>query len=116
MFHANLYIYYHYSNNGVGNAISARTQLQVNTAAHFVKDFQLVKIQRGQSAELLCDAMGDAPLTVNWSRERQPLSVDKHIRDDSIGDGSLLSRILLHSADISDSGFFTCTAVNTFGR
>jgi len=107
---------YNCSNNGVGNGISAQTQLQVNTAAHFGKNFQLVKIQRGQSATLLCDALGDAPLTVDWSRERQPLSVDKYIRDDTIGDGALLSKLILHSADISDSGYYTCTASNSYGR
>lgn len=105
------------SNNGVGNAIAASTQLRVNTPAHFAKNFQLVKIQRLQRVELSCEAQGDPQLSVTWSRDRQALKTDKYIREDSATDGgNLLSRIFLQSADINDSGFFVCMASNSYGR
>lgn len=106
----------HYRNNGVGNAISAVTVLEVNTAAHFAKTFQLVKIQRGQRAELTCEALGDPPLSVSWARERNPLPLDRFIREDTAAENAMLSRVFLQAAGIEDSGFFTCTASNPFGR
>lgn len=76
----------------------------------------MVKVQKGQRAELTCDVIGDLPISVTWSRERLPLKSDKFTRDDSVGEGALLSRVFLRSSDILDSGFYTCLASNAFGR
>lgn len=103
-------------NNGVGNAISARTHVQVNTAAHFVKNFETQNAKQGHRVELSCDVQGDPPISVIWTKDREPIKATKYIQEERITESALLSRIFLQTADISDSAFFTCSASNPFGR
>uniref|UniRef100_UPI0035900F1F hemicentin-1 n=1 Tax=Myxine glutinosa TaxID=7769 RepID=UPI0035900F1F len=62
----------------------------------------------GSSFELKCLSDGVPPPVVSWFKERRPLSNMGHVQVNN-------SRLLIESAEISDTGQYSCKAVNAAG-
>lgn len=107
---------YSIRNNGVGNAISGSTRVNVKTPVYFDKNFEVVRAKKGDKINLSCDVRGDDPIQVVWTKDRGPVKSPEYFQEDSVSRDTLLSRIFIQSADTSDSAFFTCTASNPYGR
>lgn len=116
------------SSNSIGTLVSSPVNVKVNTPAYFKKNFQLIKTRIGERVLLPCEAFGDEPIKLTWSRDGEILSNsnysprNKHIIQESAGGpiGSLVSsrfsRLGIESVDLVDSAFYTCTASNPYGR
>ena len=115
--------------NGVGTAISSVTKLQVNLPVQFIKSFDLVKGLKGSPLLLTCDVLGDNSIQLSWSKDAvliksSLLSTRYMVRDDvkvsntpdGFPTGHLTSQLTVAASEISDSGLYTCTAWNHYGR
>lgn len=106
------------ANNGVGSPLAARVKLQVRVPAHFAKNYDIIKSRNGEDAVLRCDVRGDPPITVIWSKDREPIvnriNSRYSILNNDIHKG-LSSVLSIKHANVSDSGFFTCSARNEYG-
>lgn len=41
-------------------------------AAHFKGKFRAQTLKKGESANLFCEAFGEKPINILWSKDRQP--------------------------------------------
>ena len=120
------------SSNIVGSILSSPVYVKVNTAAHFKKNFMSIKSKINDKVAMLCEAFGDEPIRLSWSKEHELLSntysqgkkyiIQENARshDHPSGEHAVApvrsSRLSIDSLDLSDSGFYICTAANQFGR
>lgn len=128
------------SSNIVGSILSSPVYVKVNTAAHFKKNFVSLKSKINDKVAMLCEAFGDEPIRLSWSKEHEILSntysqgkkyiIQENVRSHDHSSSSLTpegggdhasspvrsSRLSIDSLDLSDSGFYICTASNQFGR
>ena len=57
--------------NGVGTGdLSAVVHLSVHVKAHFKTNFQVIKVVRGKPLKVACEAFGEKPINVKWSKDR----------------------------------------------
>ncbi|XP_029957379.1 roundabout homolog 1 [Salarias fasciatus] len=67
-----------------------------------------VSVRPGESAQFYCQATGDPPPTVVWSREQGPLPNGRYLVNPD-------HTLQIHYATAEDSGRYTCTVVNDVG-
>lgn len=68
---------------------------------------------------LRCKALGEKPLSVSWSHDRQAISADSEPRfvfEEDQQEEFLESTIVLSAVQRQDSGLFSCQARNDFGK
>ncbi|XP_022656487.1 Down syndrome cell adhesion molecule-like protein Dscam2 isoform X2 [Varroa jacobsoni] len=105
--------------NGVGPGISKVINLDVHVAAHFERKFQALTVRRGDSFQLNCRAIGEPPLVVTWTRDRQPFSPNlepRYVVQELNTKEVLEYKIHVATAERRDSSLFSCYAENAFGR
>lgn len=86
--------------------------------AHFEGSGGNVTCVRGQSAALVCAALGDAPLHVQWSRggARLDLASYRWAVSEARTPAGLRSTLTLRAAERADAGEYRCHAHNAYGR
>ncbi|RWS28626.1 cell adhesion molecule-like protein, partial [Leptotrombidium deliense] len=109
------------ANNGIGATITAAVKLRVNKPVHFDKNFEVIKVQKGQRAQFKCDAVGDPPILVSWAKDRVSFTAfnaktSKYVLNEQMTPEGLSSHITIDFVEVSDSAFFTCAASNPFGK
>lgn len=112
------------SSNTIASILSRPVFVKVNTPAHFAKNFESLRARVGDKVTMICEAFGDDPVKLTWSRDKEVLTNSFSHRKKFIiqensgrsGASALSSRLSLESVDISDSGFYICSASNQFGR
>lgn len=62
--------------NGVGADLSSVVKLAVHVKAHFKTNFQVIKVAKGKPFKILCEALGEKPLKVKWTKDRN--EIDTH--------------------------------------
>lgn len=86
----------------------------LNFAAAVVKFLPLTEmdtkksVELGNSIVLYCE-VSNSMATVNWFKDGQELNVDEKINIQSDG---FMRRIIIQSAEYSDSGVYTCKSNN----
>lgn len=75
--------------------------------------------KRGSEQQLSCEALGEKPLSISWSKDRIPFDPTNEpryhlVKEDTV-DGLTVS-LRMVSVDRRDNSLFTCTASNPFGR
>ncbi|RZF37300.1 hypothetical protein LSTR_LSTR005632 [Laodelphax striatellus] len=109
--------------NGIGAGLSATVNLIVHIAPEFEVKSAQASVRRGSSQTLVCQAIGDLPMGINWHADgsgsgSQP-SIQFNpryvIKESQVKDG-LISELQISNTVKSDSGTFTCTASNPFGH
>ncbi|KAK4287145.1 hypothetical protein Pmani_039780, partial [Petrolisthes manimaculis] len=104
------------ADNGVGPGLSKVVALSVNEPPWFGVRSQRQEVVVGGPARLSCEAHGDAPLSLEWSRGGAPLPpLPRYEVSERGTEGAQVSELVLHSTHITDSGTYTCTATNTHG-
>ncbi|CAL4123552.1 unnamed protein product, partial [Meganyctiphanes norvegica] len=104
------------ANNNVGAGLSKVVMLQVNEPPWFPNHKQHNQVIVGDTATLSCEAQGDAPLTLIWTKDSTPLPImARYDISERELDTGRVSELTLHSAHISDSGKYICTATNAHG-
>lgn len=76
-------------------------------------------MRRGDSFQLNCRAIGEPPLVVTWTRDRQPFSPNlepRYVVQELNTKEVLEYKIHVATAERRDSSLFSCYAENAFGR
>lgn len=105
--------------NGIGSGLTKTIEVKVNAPASFSHHFSMHSVKKGDSVKLECDAKGDSPITITWSKNSTLLSKTKSTERyeilDSLTESGLKSDLILRSAEKIDSGLYVCIASNSFG-
>ncbi|XP_064487529.1 hemicentin-1-like [Ornithodoros turicata] len=111
------------ASNGVGKPLVKTVTLTVKMPAKFTEKHITVTARRGENARLVCDAQGDQPLTVSWSKGQagSRIAIDRQGSNrleifETLTDSGLRSELFMTSTERSDGGVYTCEAENEFGR
>ena len=85
-------------------------------------------VRKGHNIKLKCEAFGDKPIAITWTRDKQKIDVisntdtmgstssdSRYELSETINTKSIMSEVLIKRADRRDSSLFTCLASNSFG-
>ncbi|XP_063589130.1 cell adhesion molecule Dscam2-like [Penaeus indicus] len=104
------------ANNDVGAGLSKVVTLSVNEPPWFAVRSQRQQVVVGATASLTCEAHGDIPLKLVWTRDGAPLpALPRYELSDREVDTGQVSELVLRSTHVGDSGTYVCTATNTHG-
>nr|XP_045585779.1 Down syndrome cell adhesion molecule-like protein Dscam2 isoform X2 [Procambarus clarkii] len=104
------------ANNGVGAGLSKVVTLSVNEPPWFSVRSQRQQVMVGGLASLTCEAHGDVPLALTWTRGSAPLPpLPRYEVSERQVEAGQVSELVLRSSHLSDSGTYVCTATNTHG-
>ncbi|CAG2102462.1 unnamed protein product [Medioppia subpectinata] len=89
-------------------------------AARFRAKFRAETFTRHQKSILVCDAIGERPITIDWSRDRQIIHTEHHsnryaIKETVMNEG-ITSELVIESIDRSDSALYQCITSNAYGK
>ncbi|KAG8199382.1 hypothetical protein JTE90_000252 [Oedothorax gibbosus] len=105
--------------NDVGSGLSTVVYLKVHVAAHFKDKFRALTLTRGQSTSLTCRAIGEKPLSISWTKDRNPFNPSfepRYAFEERILTEGMEASIKISSANRKDSSLFTCIAQNAYGK
>lgn len=101
-------VYVCVASNTMGVRQSRAARLSVLARPTLVLKPENVSVRLGESAEFYCQAEGDPPPAVVWSRERGPLPNGRYLVNPD-------QTLQIHYVTAQDAGRYTCTAVNDIG-
>ncbi|XP_038565144.1 roundabout homolog 1 isoform X2 [Micropterus salmoides] len=96
------------ASNTVGVRESRAARLSVLAKPVLVLKPENVSVRVGESAQFYCQAKGDPPPAVVWSREQGPLPNGRYLVNPD-------QTLQIHYVTAQDSGKYTCTAANDVG-
>ncbi|XP_029303568.1 roundabout homolog 1 isoform X1 [Cottoperca gobio] len=96
------------ASNTVGVRESRAARLSVLAKPMLVLKPEYVSVRVGESAQFYCQAKGDPPPSVVWSREQGPLPNGRYLVNPD-------QTLQIHYVTAQDAGKYTCTAVNDAG-
>ncbi|XP_055939180.1 cell adhesion molecule DSCAML1-like isoform X3 [Argiope bruennichi] len=106
------------ASNGIGNGISHTIVISVLVPARFEEKFTMKNVRRGETATLKCEAVGDKPLSITWTKDKAEIDFKKHTRlekfDRDIEKG-LSSELIIRTTDRKDGALYGCLAKNEYG-
>ncbi|CAH1795907.1 unnamed protein product [Owenia fusiformis] len=111
-------IYLCHASNGIGQGLSKVITLIVHVPARFSEQASNYTVLKGKNVDIMCDAIGDKPLSVGWNFNGNNLNWqgNKRLRvtytNPPRGRGSSLS---ITNTQRSDSGLYMCLTKNKFG-
>jgi hypothetical protein len=94
--------------------------LNVHIPAHFKNRTNALNItvHESHSVELLSEAIGDHPISIQWNRNHEVLEIksnSNYIIEEESTEKGIISKLKVKVAFRNDSGLFKCNAVNAFG-
>ncbi|XP_057677310.1 roundabout homolog 4 isoform X2 [Corythoichthys intestinalis] len=96
------------ASNIMGVRQSRAARLTVLSRPILVLKPENVSVRMGESAQFYCQAKGDPPPAVVWSREHGPLPNGRYLINPD-------QTLQIHYVTAQDAGMYTCTAVNDVG-
>ncbi|XP_061904281.1 roundabout homolog 1 [Entelurus aequoreus] len=96
------------ASNTMGVRESRAARLSVLAKPVLVLKPENVSVRMGESAQFYCQAKGDPPPAVVWSREQGPLPNGRYLVNPD-------QTLQMHYLTMEDAGKYTCTAVNDVG-
>ncbi|XP_045126212.1 Down syndrome cell adhesion molecule-like protein Dscam2 isoform X48 [Portunus trituberculatus] len=106
------------ANNGIGAGLSTVIYVRVQAPPQFKIQYRNQTASRGEDAVLECEAEGETPIGILWSKSKHSIDQAKEprytIREEMRG-GSVHSSLHIKTTDRSDSAVYTCVATNAFG-
>ncbi|XP_043207619.1 Down syndrome cell adhesion molecule-like protein Dscam2 isoform X5 [Amphibalanus amphitrite] len=108
------------ADNQIGPTLSAVIYVNVQAPPHFEIKLRNQTARLGDPAVLVCEARGEQPITIKWSRNGAPLSAREPsprytIRQQKT-EGGASSDLSLQETSRRDSATYTCVASNPFGQ
>ncbi|XP_055939185.1 cell adhesion molecule DSCAML1-like isoform X8 [Argiope bruennichi] len=104
--------------NGIGNPLLKTIIVKVIVPARFEEKFTMKNVRRGETATLKCEAVGDKPLSITWTKDKAEIDFKKHTRlekfDRDIEKG-LSSELIIRTTDRKDGALYGCLAKNEYG-
>ncbi|XP_069038519.1 cell adhesion molecule DSCAML1 isoform X1 [Lepisosteus oculatus] len=107
------------ASNGVGTDISKSMFLTVKIPAMITSHPNTTIAIKGQQKELECMARGERPIIIRWEKGDTVIDTDRNTRYSiTTKDNAeeVVSTLKLIPADRSDSVFFSCHAINSYGE
>jgi len=107
------------ASNGVGPGLSKVVQLSVHVAAHFKTKFKAETVQKGADVRLKCEAFGDSPIQITWTKDKLLFNAKDDVRYElieNLNSESLISELIIQDTNRKDSSLFTCIATNAYGE
>ncbi|GFQ85147.1 down syndrome cell adhesion molecule-like protein 1 homolog, partial [Trichonephila clavata] len=105
-------------NNNIGQGLRKLVSLNVIVPARFEEKFTMKNVRRGETATLKCEAVGDKPLSITWTKDKAEIDFKKHTRlekfDRDIEKG-LSSELIIRTSDRKDGALYGCLAKNEYG-
>ncbi|XP_075552703.1 cell adhesion molecule Dscam1-like isoform X4 [Dermacentor variabilis] len=105
--------------NGVGPGITATFQLHVNVPARFEEKSTVVTARRTEVTRMKCQATGDQPLSIAWSKGSVKLDKRTSARYEvfeTLTPDGLISELVIRDTDRSDGALYTCHTQNKYGK
>ncbi|XP_067350514.1 roundabout homolog 4 isoform X3 [Channa argus] len=96
------------ASNSVGARESRAARLSVLAKPVLVLKPENVSVRMGESAQFYCQAKGDPPPAVVWSREQGPLPNGRYLVNPD-------QTLQIHYVTAQDAGKYMCTAANDVG-
>ncbi|CAL4117642.1 unnamed protein product, partial [Meganyctiphanes norvegica] len=104
------------ANNGVGAGLSKVVTLNVNEPPWFSVRSHRKQAMVGDTTTLSCEAKGDKPLKLSWSKDKAPLpSLMRYDISERETDYVSITELVIRSTLVGDSGHYICTANNDHG-
>ncbi|KAF8793104.1 Down syndrome cell adhesion molecule-like [Argiope bruennichi] len=104
--------------NNIGQDLRKLVSLNVIVPARFEEKFTMKNVRRGETATLKCEAVGDKPLSITWTKDKAEIDFKKHTRlekfDRDIEKG-LSSELIIRTTDRKDGALYGCMAKNEYG-
>ncbi|XP_035221091.1 Down syndrome cell adhesion molecule-like protein 1 homolog isoform X7 [Stegodyphus dumicola] len=104
--------------NGIGSPLFKTIAVKVIVPARFEEKFTLQSVRRGETATLKCEAIGDKPLSITWTKDKAEIDFKKHTRlekfDRDVEKG-LSSELIIRTSDRKDGAIYGCLAKNEYG-
>ncbi|GBM46999.1 Titin [Araneus ventricosus] len=104
--------------NNIGRDLHKLVSLNVIVPARFEEKFTMKNVRRGETATLKCEAVGDKPLSITWTKDKAEIDFKKHTRlekfDRDIEKG-LSSELIIRTTDRKDGALYGCLAKNEYG-
>ncbi|KAG8187812.1 hypothetical protein JTE90_001187 [Oedothorax gibbosus] len=104
--------------NNIGQEIRKLVSLNVIVPARFEEKFQVQNVRRGETSTLKCEAVGDKPLSITWTKDKAEIDFKKHTRlekfDRDVEKG-LSSELIIRTSDRKDGALYGCLAKNEYG-
>ncbi|XP_055938269.1 cell adhesion molecule DSCAM-like isoform X1 [Argiope bruennichi] len=105
--------------NGIGEGLKKTVSLSIKVPARFENKFQVETVRWGETAILHCEAFGDKPITLTWTKSQMPISEKESTRYevyDSTSELGTTSELHVQVTDREDNGLYVCIAKNAFGK
>lgn len=101
------------------SALASRVGWPNLVAAYFKSKYNALTVKKGNELRLTCDAFGEKPMSISWSKDRIPFDPSNEpryhlVKEDTIEGFSVSLRMV--NVDRRDNSLFTCTAANAFGK
>ncbi|GFR29678.1 contactin-2 [Trichonephila clavata] len=104
--------------NNIGQDLHKLVSLTVFVPARFEEKFTMKNVRRGETATLKCEAVGDKPLSITWTKDKAEIDFKKHTRlekfDRDVEKG-LSSELIIRTSDRKDGALYGCLAKNEYG-
>ncbi|XP_035221089.1 Down syndrome cell adhesion molecule homolog isoform X5 [Stegodyphus dumicola] len=104
--------------NNIGSPLHKTIVIRVIVPARFEEKFTLQSVRRGETATLKCEAIGDKPLSITWTKDKAEIDFKKHTRlekfDRDVEKG-LSSELIIRTSDRKDGAIYGCLAKNEYG-
>ncbi|XP_054156620.1 cell adhesion molecule DSCAML1-like isoform X1 [Oppia nitens] len=107
------------ADNGIGDSLKKSINVFFSVPAKFDEKYSVQQVKRGESARLKCNATGDHPVTIKWTKDNAKLEkIGSHNFEiiESITDYGLVSELLLRITQRTDGAIYKCEAENTHGK
>lgn len=108
------------TSNGIGTElISKVVSLNLIVPVTFEQKFAVERVRHEETANLMCNAHGDNPMTFTWLKDKVILSTTENVRYqiyDRTREHGTQSEIQIYAVNRNDNGLYTCEAENASGK
>lgn len=86
--------------------------------AHFTEKYETLNIRKDENVVLMCIAYGEMPIKIGWAKDGSSLEkiLNRYTLEEDGTNNEFITKLIISSSVRTDSGLFTCTASNEFGR